>query len=65
VNGVTGFQVATLGEMMQRLGQLISDLPLREQMGLAARQHVLQFDWNLVSRLWQNAYLEIAAARPA
>src|SRR5450631_3853634 len=65
VDGVTGFQVATPDEMMQRLGQLISDRPLREQMGIAARQHVLQFDWNLVSRLWQNAYLKIAAARPA
>jgi glycosyltransferase involved in cell wall biosynthesis len=65
VDAVTGFQVATPGEMMQRLGLLISDLPLREQMGLAARKHVLQFDWDRVSRLWQNAYLEIAAARPA
>jgi glycosyltransferase involved in cell wall biosynthesis len=65
VDGVTGFQVSTLDEMMQRLGQLISDLPLREQMGLAARKHVLQFDWDLVSRLWQDAYLGIAAARPA
>jgi glycosyltransferase involved in cell wall biosynthesis len=65
VDGVTGFQVATLDEMMERLGQLISDPPLREKMGLAARKHALQFDWNLVSRLWQNVYLEIAAARPA
>ncbi len=65
VDGVTGFQVATPDEMMQRLGQLISDRSLREQMGLAARRHALQFDWDLVSRLWQNAYLEIAAARTA
>jgi glycosyltransferase involved in cell wall biosynthesis len=65
VDGVTGFQVATSEEMIERLGQLISDRPLREQMGIAARKHVLQFDWDLVSRLWQNAYLKIAAARPA
>jgi len=65
VDGVTGFQVATPDEMTQRLGQLISDRSLRAQMGLAARKHALQFDWNLVSRLWQNAYLEIAAARLA
>jgi len=64
-DGRTGFQVATLDEMMERLGQLISDSSLRQQMGHAARQHVLQFDWNLVSRMWQDAYLEIAAARPA
>ncbi len=65
VDGVTGFQVATPDEMRQRLGQLISDLSLREQMGLAARQHVLRFDWELISRLWQDAYLEIAAGRTA
>jgi glycosyltransferase involved in cell wall biosynthesis len=65
VDGSTGFQVATLDEMMERLGQVISNSSLREQMGHAARQHVLQFDWNLVSRMWQSAYLEIAAARPA
>ncbi len=65
VDGVTGFQVATPDEMMRRLGQLISDRPLREQMGIAARKHVLQFNWDLVSRLWQNAYLEIAEARLA
>lgn len=65
VDGVTGFQVATPDQMMQRLGQLISDASLRQQMGHAARQHVLQFDWNLVSKLWEKAYLEIAAARTA
>ena len=64
VDEITGFQVATPDQMMQRLGQLIADSSLREQMGQAARQHVLQFDWNLVSKLWQDAYLAIAAARP-
>ncbi len=65
VDGVTGFQVTTPDEMMQRLGQLISDRSLRQRMGLAARKHALQFDWDLVSKLWQNAYLEIAAGRTA
>jgi glycosyltransferase involved in cell wall biosynthesis len=64
VDGVTGFQVATPDEMMQRLGQLISNRSLREEMGHAARRHVLQFDWDLVSKQWQNAYLDIAS-RPA
>ena len=63
VDGVTGFQVATAEEMMQRLGQLIFDPSLREQMGNAARQHVLQFDWDLVSTLWQKAYLEIGTGK--
>jgi glycosyltransferase involved in cell wall biosynthesis len=63
VDGVTGFQLDTVEEMMQALGKLIADRSLREQMGAAARKHVAQFDWDLVSRQWQNAYLEIAAAK--
>lgn len=63
VDGVTGFQVGTLEEMMRALGQLIADGPLRERMGAAARKHMEKFDWDLVSRQWQSAYLEIAATQ--
>jgi len=62
VDGITGFQVTTLAEMMQALRRLIEDRSMRERMGNAARKHVEKFDWNLVSRLWQNAYLDLAAA---
>jgi glycosyltransferase involved in cell wall biosynthesis len=61
LDGVTGFQVKTVEEMMQALGQLLADRPLRERMGTAARKHMEQFDWNVVSRQWESAYLEIAA----
>jgi len=63
IDGVTGFQVATTDEMMQALGNLIADHSLRQRMGAAARAHMEKFDWDVVSRQWQNAYLEIAAAR--
>jgi glycosyltransferase involved in cell wall biosynthesis len=63
IHGVTGFQVATIEEMMQALAKLIADRFLRRQMGAAARKHMTSFDWDLVSRQWQDAYLEIAAAR--
>jgi len=62
VDHVTGFQVTSLAEMMDALGKLIADQPLRERMGAAARKHMEEFDWDVVSRQWQNAYLEIAAA---
>jgi glycosyltransferase involved in cell wall biosynthesis len=61
VDGVTGFQVGTPEELMTALERLIADRSLREQMGNAARKHVQQFDWDLVARQWQSAYLEIAA----
>jgi glycosyltransferase involved in cell wall biosynthesis len=60
VDGVTGYQVGTFDEMIEALGKLIADRSLRERMGMAAREHMQKFDWDLVSRQWQNAYLEIA-----
>lgn len=63
VDQVTGFQVGTVEEMMQALEKLITDRSLRERMGAAARRHMEKFDWDRVASQWQNAYLEIAAAR--
>ena len=63
VDGVTGFQVTTIEEMIQALARLISDRPLRERLGAAGRKHMTNFDWDSVSRQWQSAYLEIAEAR--
>ncbi len=62
IDGVTGFQVESNEDMMQALGKLISDSELRAQMGKNAREHVKQFDWDVIAQRWQNAYLEIAAA---
>ncbi len=63
IDGITGFQVGTLEEMMQALEKLVADPSLRVQMGTAARKHMERFDWDLVGRQWQNAYLEIATAQ--
>jgi glycosyltransferase involved in cell wall biosynthesis len=60
IDGVTGFQVATIEEMMQALARLIAERSLRERMGAAGHEHMASFDWGPVSRLWQSAYLEIA-----
>jgi glycosyltransferase involved in cell wall biosynthesis len=62
IDQVTGFQVGTLEEIMLALGKLVADRSLRERMGAAARKHAENFDWDLVSRKWQSAYLEIARA---
>ena len=60
VDGETGFQARTIEEMMQALEKLIEDCSLRERMGSAARSHVRTYDWDIVARKWQSAYLEIA-----
>jgi len=48
---------------MQALGKLLGDGALRERMGASARKHMEKFDWDVVGRQWQNAYLDIAAGR--
>jgi glycosyltransferase involved in cell wall biosynthesis len=63
IDGVTGFQVGNEEDMMQALGRLMSDSGLRERMGKKAREHVQQFEWDIVARQWQTAYLEIAASQ--
>ena len=61
VDGATGFQVRNRAEMVEKLSVLLSDPQLRQRMGQAARQLAEQFDWDKVSRKWQEAYLSIAA----
>jgi glycosyltransferase involved in cell wall biosynthesis len=63
IDGVTGFQVGSTEEMMSALEKLIADPALRVRMGAAARKHTTNFDWDLVSKKWESAYLEIAADR--
>lgn len=59
VNRVTGYQVKTFDEMMEKLDGLIADRDLRERMGAAAREHVSQFDWDVIARAWQTYFLEL------
>jgi len=61
VDGLTGFQVSTEDEMMDKLALLLDDAQLRERMGIEARKHAEKFDWDTIAQCWQNAYLEIAS----
>ena len=63
LHGVTGFQVGSVDEMVESLGELIANASLRQRMGLEARKHVHKFDWDVVAKTWADAYLEIAAER--
>jgi len=62
VDGVTGFQVSTFEEMLHRLEQLIQGSGLRTRMGSAARHHAKKFDWDIVSKQWNSAFIEIAGS---
>jgi glycosyltransferase involved in cell wall biosynthesis len=60
VDGVTGFQVGTFEEMIEKLGLLISDRRMRAAMGIAARRHAQNFEWDKVAARWKRAFLDIA-----
>jgi glycosyltransferase involved in cell wall biosynthesis len=59
VNGETGFQVDTVAELMERLGQLIDDPLLRTTMGAAGMEHVRRFDWSVIVRQWEELFEEV------
>ncbi len=52
VDGVTGFQVKTFTEMVDRLRLLISDRALRLSMSAAAIEHAKRFEWDGIASLW-------------
>lgn len=59
VDGVTGFQVKTFEEMLDRLRLLIEDRDLRLQMGMAAREHAKNFDWDVVVKQWERVFEDV------
>jgi len=63
VDGVTGFQVNTTAEMIEKLGILLENTQLRRTMGEAGRKLAKKFEWDSVAQLWQDTYLKIASAK--
>jgi glycosyltransferase involved in cell wall biosynthesis len=51
--------VKTFEEMLERLRQLIENRDLRLKMGLAAVQHIKQFDWDVVVKRWEEVFQEL------
>lgn len=64
IDGVTGFQVRTFEEMLDRLRLLIADRDLRLRMGAAAVEHARKFDWDIIAKRWEAVLEEIAQTNP-
>ncbi len=60
VDGVTGFQVGSVGDMVERVKFLVHNPDQRHKMGAAATFHAKSFDWDVVAAKWQEAYLRMA-----
>jgi glycosyltransferase involved in cell wall biosynthesis len=61
IDGLTGFQVKTFGQMLERTKLLIENPQLRWEMGLQATEHAKQYDWKMViqplEKFFQDAVL--------
>jgi glycosyltransferase involved in cell wall biosynthesis len=63
--GESGYVVGTENEMIEAIGRLLGDGALRQSMGAAARRVAECFDWDIVARMWEDLFLEVAARRRA
>lgn len=62
-NDQTGYLVKSEGELSQKLSLLLTDHDLRLKMSVAGARHALQFDWDQVTRDWENVFVRVAAKR--
>ena len=60
IDDQTGYLVKSESELFQKLGLLLTDHDLRLRMSAAAVRHALQFDWDKISRDWENIFVETA-----
>ena len=60
IDGLTGFQVTSLEEMVDRVKLLVREPMRRQEMGGHAVRHAQKFDWDNVANQWQEAYLKMA-----
>ena len=60
VNDETGYLVTGDDELFARLRQLIASPAQRVAMGRAGRAHAEKFDWDPITRQWENIFLRLA-----
>jgi glycosyltransferase involved in cell wall biosynthesis len=69
VDGETGYLVSSDAELFARLEQLLAKPDLRRRLGSAGRKKSEQFDWDLITRDWEEIFLRLisqkASARQA
>lgn len=63
VDGESGYLARSDEELLERLAELVSNADLRRSMGPAARAHSERFDWDLITRRWEEIFVKLAAER--
>jgi len=60
VDGQTGYLGGGDDELLDRLSKLIASPDLRRDMGRASRAHIERFDWDPITRRWEEIFLRLA-----
>jgi glycosyltransferase involved in cell wall biosynthesis len=63
VDGHSGFLAADDDELIAKLELLIHKPQLRREMGKAAAAYARRFDWDAITREWEQAFIDVVASR--
>ena len=65
LDGKTGYLGRSSDELLAHLERLISGPDLRRSMSRAARTHIEKFDWDPITRQWEEIFLRLAPHKRA
>jgi glycosyltransferase involved in cell wall biosynthesis len=65
IDSETGYLVASDEELFLRLGSLLDNPALRKELGHAGRKHSQLFDWDVITRRWEEIFLQLVSERKA
>jgi len=65
VHEQTGLLGSSDEEVLEHLATLLAAPDLRRKMGVAGRAHVAQFDWDIVTRRWEDIFERLARGNEA
>jgi glycosyltransferase involved in cell wall biosynthesis len=65
VDGETGYLVGSDDELFARLQELLAHPEQRRKFGEAGRKHSLRFDWDPITRRWEEIFLNLVSRKTA
>ena len=63
VDGQTGYLVNSDAELFARLEELLSRPSLRRTLGEAGRNHSERFDWDVITRQWEEIFERLVSQK--
>jgi glycosyltransferase involved in cell wall biosynthesis len=63
IHGQTGYLVASDEELFACLGELLCRPDLRRTLGMAGRKHSERFDWDPITRRWEEIFLRLMSEK--